>query len=54
MPIPRRCLKPKVVGGGEMVVFHGSDELNEQHGHPHGDVEPVEAGQHKERGSVDA
>ena len=51
MPIPGYRLKRKVILIGEMSL-DGAQQDNGQHGGAHGHVEPVEAGQQEESGTV--
>ena len=48
VPVPAGRLESKVIIRGEMTRTHRAQPLDQQHGHPHGDMETVEARQHKE------
>ena len=54
MPIPAGGFKAKVVGRGEVLSPHGSDQLDQQHGHAHRHMETMEACQHEKGGTIDA
>ena len=42
-----------MIGRRHVLVANGTNQLDQQHGHAHGHVETVEAGQHKEGRTVD-